>query len=81
MPTDRWLCLQFEVPNGVMGTGRFFIDGSLIADIVLPTSGMHPVTTQMYVGIDYPMMHSSLPATDIWIDELVVDSVPTPCFP
>lgn len=79
-PLDRWACLQMTIPSDTTGTIRVYVDGVEITDAAIPTGATpHPRPSHLYLGIDWPSMYSSLPPSEAWFDELLIDSAPITC--
>lgn len=80
VPVDRWTCLQLQVPSNVEGATRVFVDGVEATDVALMTPGgsPQPAADHIYVGVDW-ITTMAVPATDAWLDELIVDTQPTTC--
>ncbi len=79
-PINRWACLQMTIPSDTTGTIRVYVDGAEIPDAAIATGATpHPRPTHLYLGIDWPNMYSSLPPSEAWFDELLIDSAPTTC--
>lgn len=78
-PTDRWVCVEYEVPSDTTENLRIYLDGVEVTDVVLPKPTPQPQQTHIYVGLSWPNMHSSLPPSSAWFDELVIDDAPIGC--
>jgi hypothetical protein len=79
VPIGRWVCVELEIPSGTVGTSRISLDGGEIVDVAITKGTVQPAPTHIYVGIDYFNAGPSVPAVDVWIDELIVDDKPTSC--
>lgn len=79
LPVGRWACFQMEMPSGSTATARVFVDGVEVSDIAITRTSTQPRPTHVYVGLTWIGTLSSLPASEVWIDELVIDSAPTTC--
>ena len=78
-PTDRWACLQLEIPSNTTGTTRAFLDGVELTDAALPKTTPQSPAEHVYLGIEWVGTPSSLPPADAWLDEIIVDTQPTTC--
>ena len=79
LPLDRWVCLQFEIPTDQTGTMRGFVDGVEVADLALPISPAEAAMTQVFVGLDWPNLAQTIPAIDVWFDDIIIDVAPISC--
>ena len=79
LPVGRWACVQMEMPSGSTATARVFIDGSEVTDVAIARATTQPRPSHMYTGLTWIGTISSLPASDVWIDELIIDTAPTSC--
>jgi hypothetical protein len=79
LPRDRWVCLQFEAPTNQTGTVRAFIDGNEVTDIALAVTAPEAAMTQLFIGIDWAGLSMTIPAVDVWLDDLIVDDSPISC--
>lgn len=79
LPVGRWTCLQMEMPSGSNATARVLVDGTEVADIAIDRATAQPPPTHVYTGLTWIGTLSSLPASELWIDEVLVDAVPTSC--
>jgi hypothetical protein len=78
LPLDRWACFQFEIPTDQTGTMRGFVDGVEVADLAVPISPAEATMTQVFIGIDWNL-DRTVPATDVWFDDVIVDDAPISC--
>jgi hypothetical protein len=78
-PLDRWVCLELQIPSGLTGMTRVFVDGVEVSDVQLPKPSPQPAPDQIYIGLVWLNNTSVLPAIDAWFDEVVVDDAPTSC--
>jgi hypothetical protein len=78
---DRWTCLQMEIPQpaGAMGVIRLFLDGNEVTDVTTTSSAATPAMDHYYLGLDWYNNPANLPATDMWLDEVILDDQPTTC--
>ena len=76
IPTDQWVCLQVTVDIGANGSAQLHVDGELYAEIT-------DTNTQTTLGYNHMMSGigwgGAGQATSVYMDELVVDTSPTPC--
>ena len=79
---DQWICIELHTPSGVPGGDvRVFLDGVevLAAKVPVAMTNTHPSPDHIYFGLDWVNNANALPAVDVWIDEVIVDSAPTSC--
>jgi hypothetical protein len=77
VPRDRWTCLQMSATqSGTTGDIHIFVDGTEVnvAQLGAPLSTLAGLS----LGLSYPNA-VTLPAEDMWIDEIIVDTKPTTC--
>jgi hypothetical protein len=79
LPLGRWACLQMEMPSNSTATARVFLDGAEITDIAIARTSTQPAPTHVYTGLTWIGDIASLPASEVWIDEILVDTSPTSC--
>lgn len=79
LPVGRWACFQMEMPSGSTATARVSLDGVEVSDIAIARTMTQPRPTHMYTGLTWIGTISSLPASEVWIDELIIDVAPTSC--
>ncbi len=80
IPTDQWTCLQMQIPqSAATGIIKIFVDGAEITDDTTNSGANTPPIDRMYLGLDWYQNPANLPATDIWLDEIIVDDQPTSC--
>lgn len=79
LPLGRWACLQMEMPSGSTATARVFLDGAEISDVAITRTSAQPPPTHVYTGLTWIGDIASLPASEVWIDEIVIDTAPTSC--
>jgi hypothetical protein len=80
IPTDKWTCLQMEIPqNASTGVIKLFLDGAEVTDVTSASTAPTPSLDHVYVGLDFYGNPANLPAADMWLDELIVDDKPTTC--
>lgn len=88
IPVGRWACVAFAVDSAAI-TYRFWLDGVLVPSMSINTTGQgcvaHPGATpwygpvfdELYIGaLSFHPMSGPL---DMWVDDLVVDTVPVSC--
>jgi hypothetical protein len=75
--TDRWVCVELATHLGPAGSAEVFIDGSSWLQSPINTTPSPPFGLEL-VGLYQPKL-LSLPAFDVWIDEVVFDSSPIGC--
>ncbi len=78
-PLDAWSCIQFEMPSGTAGVTRIAVDGVTVGDVTLTKAMAQPQPTHAYFGLVWVGTPSALPAADVWLDELIVDSASIGC--
>jgi hypothetical protein len=74
LPTDRWTCLELEMPSNTAGTTRVYVDDIEMTDIAQPKQTTQPAPTHAYVGLTWVGDVTNQTAADAWIDEVQVDS-------
>lgn len=79
LPMGRWACLQMEMPSNSTATARLFLDGAEITDVAITRTSAQPPPTHVYTGLTWIGDIPSLPAGEVWIDEIVIDTSPTSC--
>jgi hypothetical protein len=76
-PTGQWYCLRMELGIGDQGSLRAYLNDTLFSDSpmvdTLPAAGVHNVTA----GIDFA---SQTDPAEVFIDELVLDTMPIGCW-
>jgi len=75
MPRDRWACVEIAVTSSTTTTSNdahavLWLDGTQIADIA--TFNLSPAD-QFVLGLNFYALPAS-PPSDLWIDEVVLDS-------
>jgi hypothetical protein len=90
MPTARWTCVAFEM-DGVARRLRLSTDGASVPTLALDDHGQGcvgdvvpddspwygPAIDELYVGAW--SFHPMTAPLEVWIDDLVVDTVPVEC--
>jgi hypothetical protein len=76
-PTGQWYCLRMEIGIGDQGSVRAYLNDTLFTDDTLvdtlPAAGVHNVTA----GIDFA---AQADPAEVFIDELVLDTIPIGCW-
>jgi hypothetical protein len=75
MPTDRWTCLELAVRGSTSTSANdaeliVWLDGALVVDVT--SFDMSP-SQQFVVGLNF-YGGSARPASDMWMDEIALDS-------
>jgi uncharacterized protein YjbI with pentapeptide repeats len=81
-PTDRWVCVEWEIVSATGATGALhtWLDGALLqsAELTSAVTQPSPALGAVAIGIDYqPTTTSS--QLDLWIDEIAIDTKPIGC--
>jgi hypothetical protein len=76
-PLDQWFCLKMQLTQGSTGA-YFYIGDTQSTDLSHPTASPKP-ESHLYLGIDWLSTTAGFPATDLWLDELVVDDKTVTC--
>lgn len=79
VPLDRWVCFKYEAPLNQTGTVRSFVDGNEVTDIADPLTMPEGTMTQLYLGLDWAGLSETIPAIDVWLDDIIVDDAPISC--
>jgi len=78
-PTGQWVCLSMSIPQTAStGTVKVFVDDMEVTDVTANGVGT-PSMSHIYIGVDWVNNSSSVPANDIWVDEIVINDSPVPC--
>jgi hypothetical protein len=77
IPTDQWVCMEWQLTNmGAHEDVVLYMNGAQA--LHLTNYGGVPINslavTNLYVGAAYHSSGQTIPAHDIWIDELAVDT-------
>jgi hypothetical protein len=85
IPFDQWFCLEWEVVEGVpqttdMGTGsiRVWLNDTEIPEFTQGAMPNQPFFGSSSFGLELNASRS-LPALDLWVDEIAVDDSPIGC--
>jgi hypothetical protein len=79
IPTGRWVCFQIQIDQSASsGAVKLFLDGADVTDVDF-TAAATPSLTQLYLGLDWFNTPASFPASDLWLDELILDDKPVTC--
>lgn len=79
IPLGRWVCLQAAVgQSGASGPVTLYLDGAKVGDVSF-ADVQTPTLTQLILGLDFYGVMGSFPTSDLWLDELIVDTKPTTC--
>jgi hypothetical protein len=80
LPTDRWICLEWEVEQDTSGAMQVLLDGTEVPELSVH---QNTLASSPFNQIDISLMQSDVPeaepAHDLWFDELVVDHQPIGC--
>jgi hypothetical protein len=78
IPTGRWVCLAISLAQGsATGAFKLFVDDLEVSDVSF-SSAATPNMTHIYLGLDWNN-GAAFPATDLWMDELVIHDQPVSC--
>jgi hypothetical protein len=80
-PTDRWVCLEWEIGLGAPGTLQLWMDdGADAISVAQDTTQAAPPLSRILVGAGgYSSVVGDEPAHDLWIDEVIIDSERVGC--
>ena len=82
MPTDRWVCVEWEVIGGATdagGGGRLYIDDAEQTDLTQRTGyPTQPFPSWVMLGL-LPQSDQTVAPLDLWFDEVVVDTQRITC--
>jgi hypothetical protein len=76
-PRDRWVCVQLHIAIGATGSVSLRLDGDLVVDTGTLDTRVTGGYTHIDVGVHYAT--NTQPQVEMWIDEVVVDTVPIAC--
>jgi hypothetical protein len=78
IPRDRWTCLRMSIGQGsATGDIHLFVDGNEASDAQLIGATV-PQMVNIAIGADF-YDNPAMDATDLWIDEVVIDNKPIAC--
>ncbi|HZS41512.1 MAG TPA: hypothetical protein VFF06_32000 [Polyangia bacterium] len=82
-PTDRWVCLEWEVVSAAGATGALHLslDGQPLqsVDLTGAVTQPSPALDAVAIGLDVNAT-GAMSALDLWIDELAIDTQPIGCL-
>jgi hypothetical protein len=77
MPTNQWVCLEWEVQAGSSGYTNLTVNGTAANGLTgTQNLGGSPSIAQFGLAL---IATGNVAARDLWLDELVVDSAPIGC--
>lgn len=79
LPLDRWACLVLVVASGTTATTRIYVDDLEVADLAAAKTSPQPPATRFEIGLTWVGNVMSLAATEMWIDDVIVDTAPVSC--
>src|SRR5207237_68065 len=74
LPLDRWTCVEWSVGGGMSLT---WLDGNELTDIHFVGTATAPFT-DLVIGA-YLFQATNQAATDLWMDDLMIDGAPIGC--
>jgi hypothetical protein len=79
IPLGQWVCLSMSVVQGTNpGAVKLFVKDAEVTDVTANNTGT-PTWSHIYIGMDWVGNPANQPATDIWIDEVVINDSPVLC--
>ncbi len=79
LPMDQWVCLALSVSqSGTTGPVKLFIWDAEVTDVTFANAAT-PTMTHVYLGLDWVGNPAAFPATDVWMDEVVINDSPVSC--
>ena len=79
IPTGEWVCLALSISqSGATGAVKLFVKDVEVADVTAGAAGT-PSMSHVYLGLDWVGNPASFAATDVWIDEVVINDSPVTC--
>jgi hypothetical protein len=84
LPRDTWTCVELGLQAPASdGTGavEVWIDATLVPELHLPKALVQPSPPRTLVtaGASYFAAAADVPASDVWLDDLIVDDKPIGC--
>jgi hypothetical protein len=82
-PLGRWVCAEWKIVSstGTTGSVRLFLDGSEVADAAQSGVATQPATPFNTVSVGLTSTPaSSVGATEMWVDEIRMDTNPIGCL-
>jgi hypothetical protein len=76
-PRDRWVCVQLHISIGATGSVSLHHDGTSVVESGPFDTRVTGGYSYLDVGVHYAM--DTQPQVAMWIDEVVVDTVPVAC--
>jgi hypothetical protein len=81
-PLDRWFCLEWQLHLASNGYTVLKLDDKPVSGIwaanTFDTTN-NPTYTWLVIGLESGSAPEGIPARDLWIDELILDSKPVGC--
>lgn len=78
LPTERWFCLQFELPLRPDATPKLSLDGEPIA--IMPNVDTTVADGLSWLAVPAWYTDDSQPPVEIFVDDLAVSLDPVPCL-
>jgi hypothetical protein len=79
LPTNQWVCLSLSLSQtGTSGTVKQLVNDVEVSDTTF-ASAATPAMDHIYLGLDWVGNPASFPATDLWMDEVVINDSPVGC--
>jgi hypothetical protein len=81
VPLDQWFCVQLQLAQNGAATGpvSFAVNNSTVSDLSLNATLPNPQPNKFFVGQMWEGNPANLPASDLWIDEIILDNKPISC--
>jgi hypothetical protein len=80
LPTDRWVCVEWEVVATASGTTHVWIDGTEVTALHATQNLLaSPPISLLQFGVSVYKPAVAVPAHDLWFDEVVVDGARVGC--
>jgi hypothetical protein len=82
-PLDRWFCVEWQVHLATAGYTILKLDDSPVDGIwaanTFDTTNANPPYQWLVAGLESGSTADGIPARDLWLDELILDSKPIGC--
>jgi hypothetical protein len=74
MPTDRWVCIEWETKISSSGFMKIWVDGTEVTALEgTQSTSSSPSVSELTFGVA-TQSTGALPARELWLDEIAVDS-------
>lgn len=79
LPTGEWVCLSMSMTQtAATGTVKLFLRDAEVADVTATGVGT-PSMSHIYIGLDWVNNTSAVAASDVWVDEIIINDSPVTC--